>query len=133
MALDKDAWVKRALELKPESRMYINGAYVDSASGKTFDDISPRDQRLIAKIAAGDTEDVNRAVAAAKAAFDSGVWREMNPRDKKAIMLKWADLIREHQEELAQACFEYRWPRVNHRGLTWSVYLRYGLWCFKDL
>jgi len=73
VALDKDAWVKRALELKPESRMYINGSYVDSASGKTFDDISPRDQRLIAKIAAGDTEDVNRAVAAAKAAFDSGV------------------------------------------------------------
>jgi acyl-CoA reductase-like NAD-dependent aldehyde dehydrogenase len=101
VALDKDAWVKRALELKPESRMYINGAYVDAASGKTFDDISPRDQRLIAKIAAGDTEDVNRAVAAAKSAFDSGVWREMNPRDKKAIMLKWADLIREHQEELA--------------------------------
>ncbi len=101
MALDKDAWVKRALDLKPESRMYINGAYVDAASGKTFDDISPRDQRLIAKIAAGDTEDVNRAVAAAKSAFDSGVWREMNPRDKKVIMLKWADLIREHQKELA--------------------------------
>ena len=68
MALDKDAWVKRALAVKPEARMYINGAYVDAASGKTFDDISPRDQRVIAKIAAGDTEDVNRAVAAAKAA-----------------------------------------------------------------
>lgn len=61
MALDKDAWIKRALELKPESRMYINGAYVDSASGKTFDDTFPRDQRVIAKIAAGNTEDVNRA------------------------------------------------------------------------
>jgi 4-guanidinobutyraldehyde dehydrogenase/NAD-dependent aldehyde dehydrogenase len=71
VALDKDAWVKRALELKPEARMYINGAYVNSVSGKTFDDISPRDQRVIAKIAAGDTEDVNRAVSAAKAAFDS--------------------------------------------------------------
>ncbi len=99
--MDKSAWEKRASELKPESRMYINGSFVDAVSGKTFDDISPRDQRVIAKIAAGDTEDVNRAVKAALTSFESGVWSEMNPRDKKAIMLKWADLIREHQEELA--------------------------------
>ena len=101
MALDKDAWVKRALDLKPESRMYINGEFVDAASGKTFDDISPRDQRVIAKVAAGDTADVDRAVKAALKTFEAGVWSEMNPRDKKAIMLKWADLIREHQVELA--------------------------------
>jgi len=99
--MDKSAWEKRASELKPESRMYINGSFVDAVSGKTFDDISPRDQRVIAKVAAGDTEDVNRAVKAALTSFESGVWSEMNPRDKKAIMLKWADLIREHQEELA--------------------------------
>lgn len=101
MSMNMSAWEKRAAELKPESRMYINGAFVDAVSGKTFDDISPRDQRVIAKVAAGDTEDVNRAVKAALTAFESGVWSEMNPRDKKAIMLKWADLIREHQEELA--------------------------------
>ena len=99
--MDKSTWEKRASELKPESRMYINGSFVDAVSGKTFDDISPRDQRVIAKVAAGDTEDVNRAVKAALTSFESGVWSEMNPRDKKAIMLKWADLIREHQEELA--------------------------------
>ncbi len=99
--MDKSAWEKRASELKPESRMYINGSFVDAVSGKTFDDVSPRDQRVIAKVAAGDTEDVNRAVKAALTSFESGVWSEMNPRDKKAIMLKWADLIREHQEELA--------------------------------
>lgn len=101
MSMNMSAWEKRAAELKPESRMYINGSFVDAVSGKTFDDISPRDQRVIAKVAAGDTEDVNRAVKAALTAFESGVWSEMNPRDKKAIMLKWADLIREHQEELA--------------------------------
>lgn len=101
MSLDTSAWIKRAAELKPESRMYINGAFVDAASGRTFDDISPRDQRVIAKIAAGDSEDVDRAVKAALSTFESGVWSEMNPRDKKAIMLRWADLIREHQEELA--------------------------------
>jgi acyl-CoA reductase-like NAD-dependent aldehyde dehydrogenase len=99
--MNKSAWEKRASELKPESRMYINGEFVDAASGKTFDDISPRDQRVIAKVAAGDTADVDRAVKAALKTFEAGVWSEMNPRDKKAIMLKWADLIREHQEELA--------------------------------
>ena len=101
MSVDFSTWVKRAETLKPESRIYINGKFVDAASGKTFDDISARDQKVIAKIAAGDTEDINRAVAAGLKAFESGTWSEMNPRDKKAIMLKWADLIREHQEELA--------------------------------
>jgi len=98
---DLKYWEARAAAVKPEARMFINGGFVDAVSGETFDDISPRDQRLIAKIAAGDTEDVNRAVSAAKKSFDNGIWSEMNPRDKKAIMLTWADLIRANQEELA--------------------------------
>ena len=98
---DVAKWEKLAESIKPATQLYINGEYVDAASGATFDSISSRNGRLNAKIAAGDTEDVNRAVASAKRAFESGVWSEMNPRDKKAIMLKWADLIRSHQEELA--------------------------------
>jgi acyl-CoA reductase-like NAD-dependent aldehyde dehydrogenase len=101
MALDTAAWIKRALDLKPEARMFINGKFVDAISGQTFDSISPRDNRVIAKVAAGDTADVNLAVQAGLRAFESGVWREMNPRDKKTVMLKWADLIRENQEALA--------------------------------
>lgn len=101
MALDLEMWKKRAESLKPESRLYIEGAFVNSASGETFEDISPRDQHLIANVASGDIEDVDRAVAAATKSFDSGIWREMNPRDKKNVMLKWADLVRANQEELA--------------------------------
>lgn len=101
MSLDFSAWEKRASELKPESRAFINGKFVDAASGKTFDDIAARDQHVIAKVASGDTEDINRAVSAALKVFEAGTWSTMNPRDKKAIMLRWADLIREHQEELA--------------------------------
>ena len=81
--------------------MFIDGKYVDAASGETFEDIFPGDQRVVAHVAAGDTEDVNRAVAAASKSFESGVWREMNPRDKKTVMLRWSELIRENQEELA--------------------------------
>ncbi len=98
---DFASWQKKAAALKPESRMFIDGKFVDAASGETFEDIYPGDQRVVAHIAAGDTEDVDRAVRAATRTFDAGVWREMNPRDKKAIMLRWADLVREHQEELA--------------------------------
>ncbi|MFZ4123903.1 MAG: aldehyde dehydrogenase [Candidatus Planktophila sp.] len=98
---DLATWEKRSTDLKPSSRIFIDGKFVDAASGKTFDDISPRDQRVIAKIASGDVEDVNRAVASGLKAFESGVWREMNPRDKKKIMLKWAQLLADNYEELA--------------------------------
>ncbi len=94
-------WQQRALDLKPQSKIFIDGNYVDAASGKTFENFSPSDGHLICNVASGDTEDINRAVASAKKAFESGVWREMNPRDKKIIMLKWAQLLGEHREELA--------------------------------
>ena len=81
--------------------MFIDGEFVSAVSGATFDAISPIDQRVLAKVAAGDSHDVDKAVAAAKRTFENGVWRDLNPRDKKTIMLKWADLIREHYEEIA--------------------------------
>mgnify|MGYP003334757669 FL=1 len=81
--------------------MFIDGEFVSAVSGATFDAISPIDQRVLANVAAGDSHDVDKAVTAAKRTFENGVWRDLNPRDKKAIMLKWADLIREHYEEIA--------------------------------
>ena len=95
------SWQERALELKPQSQLFIDGKFVDAASGKTFENFSPSDGHLICNVASGDIEDINRAVASAKKAYDSGIWREMNPRDKKAIMLRWAQLLGEHKEELA--------------------------------
>ena len=99
--VDLATWEKRAIALKPASQLFIDGKYVDAASGKTFESISPRGQHVIASVSAGDFEDVDRAVESATKAFESGVWREMNPRDKKVVMLKWAELIRENSEELA--------------------------------
>ena len=98
---DTQTWQKRALDLKPQSQIFIDGKYVDAASGKTFENYSPSDGHLICNVASGDSEDINRAVASAKKAFDSGIWSEMNPRDKKAIMLRWAQLLNENREELA--------------------------------
>lgn len=63
--------------------MFIDGEFVSAVSGATFDAISPIDQRVLAKVAAGDSHDVDKAVAAAKRTFENGVWRDLNPRDKK--------------------------------------------------
>jgi acyl-CoA reductase-like NAD-dependent aldehyde dehydrogenase len=94
-------WEERARKVKPKSDLFIDGEWVPAESGETFEDISPRDQHVIAQVAAGDINDVDRAVASGKRAFESGVWREMNPRDKKDVMLRWATLLRENNEELA--------------------------------
>jgi acyl-CoA reductase-like NAD-dependent aldehyde dehydrogenase len=100
-AQTRDHWAARAAELKPESRAFIGGRYVDAASGQTFDDISPRDGRVIAKIAAGDAEDVDRAVKAARASFESGVWSRASPRERKRTLKRLAELLRDHVEDMA--------------------------------
>ena len=67
-------WKGRAEALDIRRRAFIDGRYVDAVSGKTFDDVSPVDGRVLAKVAACDSEDVDRAVAAARRSFDSGSW-----------------------------------------------------------
>ena len=96
-----DMWHKKADSFQLDAKIFIDGKYCDAASGKTFDNIAPGQNRTIGQIASGDTEDINRAVASAKRVFDAGIWRDMNPRDKKIIMLRWAQLLGEHREELA--------------------------------
>src|ERR1700741_2922703 len=77
------SWHDRARTLDIRTRAFIDGNYVDAASGATFDSINPGTGKLLARIAAGDTEDVNRAVAAARAAFRKGVWANQAPKDRQ--------------------------------------------------
>ena len=91
-----EIWQERANNIKVNGNNFIDGQSSPAASGKTFEDYSPTLNKVIGEIASGDQIDIDRAVASAKKAFDSGVWSEMNPRDKKAIMLKWAELLNEH-------------------------------------
>ena len=90
-----------AAELEFETRAFINGKYVDAASGRSFESINPASGKVITSLAACDEEDVNRAVAAARTAFDGGSWSRMAPADRKCILLKWADIIQQNAEELA--------------------------------
>src|SRR5215470_12472981 len=83
-------------------KMLINGKWIDSASGKTFQTLNPATGGVLAEVAEGDHEDINRAVSAARAAFDSGPWRKsMTPAERGRAIWKLADLIDQHAEELA--------------------------------
>ena len=83
-------------------QMFINGKWVDAASGKTFPTYNPATGEVLANVAEGDREDINRAVAAARAAFDSGPWSKITPSQRGKLMWKLADLIEKHSEEFAQ-------------------------------
>jgi len=88
-----------ALDIRTDA--FIDGRYVPAASGETFDAVSPRDGRVVAKVAAGDAEDVDRAVRAARRAFDERRWSGMAPAKRKRILVKFGDLIRANAEEIA--------------------------------
>lgn len=95
------SWHDRARDIRPRTQAFINGKYVDARSGETFDCVSPIDGRVIAKIASTDTADVDAAVASARAAFVKGSWSHMAPAQRKRVLLKFAEQIRKHSEELA--------------------------------
>jgi phenylacetaldehyde dehydrogenase len=82
-------------------KMLINGKWVDSASGKTFQTFNPATGGILAAVAEGDREDINRAVSAARAAFDGGPWRRMTASERGRAIWKLADLIEQHTEEFA--------------------------------
>ncbi|OAY27330.1 aldehyde dehydrogenase family 2 member C4 [Manihot esculenta] len=83
------------------TKLFINGEFLDSVSGKTFETIDPRTGDVIARIAEGDKEDVDLAVKAAREAFDHGPWPRMSGAARARIMMKYADLIDQNIEELA--------------------------------
>lgn len=83
------------------TKLFINGQFVDSVSGRTFETIDPRTEEVIARIAEGDKEDIDLAVKAARDAFDHGPWPRLPGNERRRIMMKFADLINENVEELA--------------------------------
>ena len=96
-----DKWTKAAEALKIEGRAFIGGRYVDAASGKTFDSINPATGAVVAKIAECDVEDVDRAVAAGREAFEKGVWSRMAPAERKRRLIRFAEAMAANAEELA--------------------------------
>jgi len=95
------SWHERARMLEFRTQAFIDGRYLDAASGATFDTLNPATGKLLARVASGDAEDVNRAVVSARAAFRRGVWANLAPAKRRQLLLRFAEKIREHAEELA--------------------------------
>jgi acyl-CoA reductase-like NAD-dependent aldehyde dehydrogenase len=94
-------WLARAAALEPRNEAFIDGRFTPSASGQTFVDITGRDGSRITDVAQGDVEDVDRAVRAARTAFDDRRWADQSPADRKRVLLKLAELMRSNKAELA--------------------------------
>ena len=84
-----------------QTQLFINGQWIPSQSGKTFDTINPANEEVIAQVAEGDAVDVECAVEAARRAFDEGPWPRLNARERGKIMHRFCDLIDKEIDELA--------------------------------
>src|SRR3954471_18334850 len=83
-----------------EYQLFIDGQWVDSESGKTFTTPNPATGETLAEVAEGDRADIDKAVAAARRAFE-GKWGRMSARDRGRLLYKLSQLIEAHSEELA--------------------------------
>src|ERR1700679_3046309 len=81
--------------------LLIDGRRVASVSGRPFTSLNPATEQVIATIAEGNEVDVDRAVEAARRAFE-GPWRTMRAAERGHILLKWADLVKKHADEIAE-------------------------------
>ena len=94
-------WQQRAAEAQIEGRAFIRGGYRAAIAAGSFDCVSPIDGRVLGEVASCQAEDADVAVADARATFESGVWSRLAPVKRKAAMLRWANLIDAHADELA--------------------------------
>ncbi len=83
-------------------KMLINGKWIEAVSDRTFEVFNPATGDVLAHVASGDVQDINAAVKAARAAFETGPWSRMTPSDRGKLIWKLGDLIEEHLEEFAQ-------------------------------
>src|SRR5271154_5437107 len=93
---------KVARFIAKNQKMFIDGKWVEAASGKTFPTYNPATGEVLSRVAEGDREDIDRAVRAARAAFDSGPWLKLSPSERGRLIWKLADLLEKNLEEFAQ-------------------------------
>jgi 4-(gamma-glutamylamino)butanal dehydrogenase len=83
-------------------KAFIGGTFVDAVSGDTFDTLEPATGKILTSVAACGPQDVDRAVAAARNAYEDGRWGRTEPAVRKRIMLRWAELIEQHAAQIAE-------------------------------
>ncbi|WP_330255746.1 aldehyde dehydrogenase family protein [Nocardia sp. NBC_00565] len=96
-----DDWLKLRADISLPTGMWIDGRSAAAEDGATTPLISPRDGEILTHLPAAGAQDVARAVRSAKAAFDSGVWSRISPRERGETLIRWADLLEAHRDEMA--------------------------------
>uniref|UniRef100_A0A8C9ZHH8 10-formyltetrahydrofolate dehydrogenase n=1 Tax=Sander lucioperca TaxID=283035 RepID=A0A8C9ZHH8_SANLU len=124
------------MSVKMPHQLFINGEFVDAEGGKTYKTINPTDGTAICDVSLAQISDVDRAVAAAKEAFEEGEWGKMNPRDRGRLIYKLADLMEQHQEELAtieamDSGAVYTLALKTHVGMSIQTFRYFAGWCDK--
>lgn len=124
------------MHLKFPRDLFIDGKFVKSSSGKTFEAINPATEKPICTVEAASLDDVNRAVRAAKKAFERGEWRQMSARERGNRLYKLAQLMEDHKEELAtlesiDAGAVYTLALKTHVGMSIDVWRYFAGWCDK--
>lgn len=124
------------MTLKMPHQLFINNDFVDSSNGDEYNSINPANESVICKVSKATVEDVDEAVEAAKEAFEEGPWGTMNPRDRGMLMFKLADLMEQHQEELAaieslDSGAVYTLALKTHVGMSIQTFRYFAGWCDK--
>lgn len=126
------------MELKFPNQLFINNRFVDSVKhNSVMDSINPTTEEVICKVQVATKDDVDRAVKAAKMAFDQdSEWRRMNARDRGRLLNKLADLMDEHRQELAtleslDSGAVYTLALKTHIGMSIDVFRYFAGWCDK--
>ncbi len=94
-------WHARAKQLSIRTQAFIDGRYVNALGGETFECVSPIDGRVLGQVVSAQAIDIDAAVASARKAFESGTWSQLPPAVRKRVLIRFAELIRKHTEELA--------------------------------
>uniref|UniRef100_A0A2K5DTR9 10-formyltetrahydrofolate dehydrogenase n=1 Tax=Aotus nancymaae TaxID=37293 RepID=A0A2K5DTR9_AOTNA len=124
------------MTVKMPYQCFINGQFTDAEDGKTYDTINPTDGSIICKVSYASLADVDKAVAAAKDAFENGEWGRMNARERGRLMYRLADLLEENQEELAtiealDSGAVYTLALKTHIGMSVQTFRYFAGWCDK--
>uniref|UniRef100_A0A8B9Q2F8 10-formyltetrahydrofolate dehydrogenase n=1 Tax=Apteryx owenii TaxID=8824 RepID=A0A8B9Q2F8_APTOW len=123
------------MTVKMPYQCFINGQFINADDGKTYDTINPTDGS-VTSVSSASLVDVDKAVAAAKEAFENGEWGRMNARERGRLMYRLADLMEEHQEELAtiesiDSGAVYTLALKTHVGMSVQTFRYFAGWCDK--
>ncbi|XP_067834167.1 mitochondrial 10-formyltetrahydrofolate dehydrogenase-like [Heptranchias perlo] len=124
------------MTVKMPHQCFIDGRFINSENGKTYNTINPTDGSVICEVSYSSDADVDKAVAAAKDAFENGQWGKMNARDRGRLLYQLADLMEEHQEELAtieaiDSGAVYTLALKTHVGMSIQTFRYFAGWCDK--